>query len=137
MMRPKYHPNFFKYKKSPPIELVLKVISESGLNEAQFEVTNGMYSRCIKHVKNKFRKVPVQHWHLFYNPGEPPPTFIWMLHEMQKLKEVANSRNLPTKKELNGLLKKKTRPKKRTKKPRIQKTDVKIHSQLQGFICPD
>lgn len=74
MPRPAYHPNLFKFRVPPTIEMIDEAIRQSGLkNDQQFEALYGLYNRCLKHARSGYRDIPIHYWHLFYEPGQHLP----------------------------------------------------------------
>lgn len=118
--RPPIHPNLYKFKTPPTVEMVKQVLVDSGLSNSRFEIIHGMYHSSIKHILKGYRKVPIQHWHLFYAPGKPAPTFRWMLSKMQK----AANPKFPK------------HPEQKPKKERKKRSTLRVdnHPQLKQFI---
>lgn len=61
-----FHPNHLKYIKAPTIEMIEKVMESYGVGEKQFERFFGIYAFCVKHIRQRKRSLPVQHWHIIY-----------------------------------------------------------------------
>src|SRR5687767_12191504 len=90
MNRPLVHPNLYKYKVPPTVEMINQVVEASGLTDTKFEFVHDMYKRSIKQARRGYRQIPIQHWHLFYEPGKKPPTYAWMFRKIQEEKNLAN-----------------------------------------------